>query len=88
MLGWCVFLFVLGALAFLDTLYNYGEIFRRVDSVIFMLISLGLLIRTAMKVKIKRIEGLIAKVQDLEEQVARFKSAGQKPPVREKETTH
>jgi hypothetical protein len=45
MLSWCIILFGLGVLAFLDTLFNYGEIFRRVNSVLFMLVSLGLLIR-------------------------------------------
>jgi hypothetical protein len=45
MLSWCIILFGLGVLAFLDTVFNYGEIFRRVNSVMFMLISLGLLVR-------------------------------------------
>jgi hypothetical protein len=47
MLAWCATLFVLGILAFLDALFNppYGEIFRRVNSLLFMLISLGMLIR-------------------------------------------
>ena len=45
MLSWCIILFGLGVLAFLDTIFNYGEIFRRVNSVMFMLVSLGLLIR-------------------------------------------
>jgi hypothetical protein len=88
MLAWCIFLFILGALAFLDTLMNYGEIFRRVNSVVFMLISLGLLVRTAMKVKIRRVEGLIAKVEELEEQLARFKGAAQNKDVKENEPVH
>ncbi len=46
MLIWCMTLFGLGVLAFLDTFFNYGEIFRRVNSIVFMLVSLGLLIRT------------------------------------------
>lgn len=45
MLSWCIVLFGLGVLAFLDTIFNYGEIFRRVNSVMFMLVSLGFLIR-------------------------------------------
>lgn len=45
MLSWCIILFGLGILAFLDTIFNYGEIFRRVNSVMFMLVSLGVLIR-------------------------------------------
>jgi hypothetical protein len=38
-------LFLLGVLAFLDSIFNYGEIFRQVNSFMFMLISLGVLIR-------------------------------------------
>jgi len=79
MLMWCAILFSLGILAFLDTLYNYGEIFRRVNSVVFMLIALGLLVRTSMKMKIRRVEGLIAKVEELEGQVTRLKTEAQKP---------
>ena len=69
MLTWCTILFVLGILSFLDTIFNYGDIFRKVNSVVFMLISLGLLIRTSMKMKIKRIEGLISRIEELEGQV-------------------
>lgn len=76
---WCGILFSLGIMAFLDTLYNYGEIFRRVNSVVFMLIALGLLVRTSMKMKIRRVEGLIAKVEELEGQVTRLKGEAQKP---------
>jgi len=45
MIVWCSILFLLGTLAFLDAIFNYGEIFRRVNSLMFMLISLGVLIR-------------------------------------------
>ena len=45
MLAWCTILFLLGVLAFLDAIFNYGEIFRRANSLMFMLISLGVLIR-------------------------------------------
>ena len=45
MLFWSTALFILGALAFLDAIFNYGEIFRQVNSFMFMLISLGVLIR-------------------------------------------
>ncbi len=45
MLWWSTILFVLGLLAFLDSIFNYGEIFRQVNSFFFMLISLGILIR-------------------------------------------
>lgn len=45
MLFWSTALLILGALAFLDAIFNYGEIFRQVNSFMFMLISLGVLIR-------------------------------------------
>ena len=45
MFVWCVILFGLGVAAFLDSVFNYGEIFRRGNSVLFMLVSLGLLWR-------------------------------------------
>jgi hypothetical protein len=47
MLTWCAILFVLGMLAFLDAMIAppYGDIFRKVNSLLFMLISLGMLIR-------------------------------------------
>ncbi|MFQ6003671.1 MAG: hypothetical protein ACE5KJ_07990 [Candidatus Zixiibacteriota bacterium] len=47
MLTWCTILFILGVLAFLDAMISppYGDIFRKVNSLLFMLISLGMLIR-------------------------------------------
>ncbi len=51
MLIWCVTLFCLGVIAFMDSFFNYGDIFRRVNSVVFMLLSLGLLIRTSIMLK-------------------------------------
>ena len=75
MLAWCAILFLLGILAFMDTIFNYGDIFRRVNSVVFMLVSLGLLVRTSMKMRVKRVEGLLARVSELEEQVAQYSTS-------------
>lgn len=72
MLIWCITLFVLGILAFLDTIFNYGDIFRRVNSVLFMLLSLGLLIRTRMLMKFQKIEKLEARNAELESQMAQL----------------
>ncbi len=66
MLTWCAILFCLGIVAFLDSLFNYGEIFRRINSVLFLLTSLGLLVRTSMKIKLRYIEGLTERVRELE----------------------
>ncbi len=57
MLFWCMLLFLLGIAAFLDAIFNYGEIFRKINSVLFLLISLALLVRTTTKIKAAKIEG-------------------------------
>ena len=66
MLTWCAILFGLGIVAFLDSLFNYGEIFRRINSVLFLLTSLGLLVRTSMKIKLRHIESLTERIAELE----------------------
>jgi sensor histidine kinase YesM len=73
MLIWCAVLFLLGIIAFLDSLFTFGEIFRRINSVFFMLVSLGLLVRTSTKMKMKQIEGYIGKIKKLEEEVKALK---------------
>ena len=67
---WCSLLFSLGVLAFLDSLFNMGDIFRQVNSVLFMLISLGLLIRTTTKAKARKKEEYQKKIRALEQQVS------------------
>jgi hypothetical protein len=69
MLVWCAVLFFLGIAAFLDSLFAFGEIFRKINSVFFMLVSLGLLVRTSTKMKIRQIESYIEKIKRLEEEV-------------------
>ncbi len=69
MLVWCAVLFVLGILAFMDSLFNYGEIFRQVNSVLFMLVSLGLLIRTTTKIKLRTVEGYMERIKQLEDEL-------------------
>ncbi|MDH4223512.1 MAG: hypothetical protein OEV55_08240 [candidate division Zixibacteria bacterium] len=73
MLVWCGVLFFLGIAAFLDSLFTFGEIFRKINSVFFMLVSLGLLIRTSTKMKTKTIEGYVEKIKRLEEEVKMLK---------------
>jgi hypothetical protein len=70
MLIWCAILFGLGILAFLDTLFNYGEIFRQVNSVLFMLVSLGLLIRTTTKMRSAAREKLGERMSNLEREIS------------------
>ena len=69
MLVWCAILFTLGVLAFLDTLFNYGNIFRQVNSVLFLLVSLGLLIRTTTKMRLRTMEHYAARIVTLEEEL-------------------
>ena len=74
---WCAILFVLGIAAFVDSIFNMGEIFRTANSVLFLLISLALLIRTTTKMKSKKIENYEERIFSLERQV-RALSEGQK----------
>ncbi len=71
---WCSILFCLGIAAFLDTIFNMGDIFRTINSILFMLISLGLLVRTTVKRKEHKFESVQAKIYDLERQIAQMKS--------------
>jgi hypothetical protein len=59
----------LGIAAFLDSIYNYGEIFRRANSIMFMLVALGLIARTSIKIRRRRIEGYIARIEELKMQI-------------------
>ncbi|HUV30755.1 MAG TPA: hypothetical protein VMY05_06695 [Acidobacteriota bacterium] len=77
MLIWCAVLLALGILAFVDSLVSMGEIFRKVNSVVFMLISLGLLIRTTTKMKQQKFENYEKRIFSLEQEVNTLKQ-GQK----------
>ncbi|GAB4315089.1 MAG: hypothetical protein Kow0074_02480 [Candidatus Zixiibacteriota bacterium] len=74
MLGWCALLFCLGIAAFTDSLFNYGEIFRQVNSILFMLISLGLLIRTTTKIRQAAREKTHQRMANLERELAQMKA--------------
>jgi hypothetical protein len=78
MLIWCSVLLFLGMAAFLDSLFTFGEIFRKINSVLFMLVSLGLLVRTSTKIRMAKREGQEKRIQELERQVAEL---SQKPKV-------
>ena len=74
MLIWCAILFGLGILAFMDSIFNYGEIFRQVNSVLFLLTSLGLLVRTTTKIRGKQLESYQEQVARLEMEVRSLRS--------------
>jgi hypothetical protein len=78
MLLWSALLFVLGVLAFADSVFNMGEIFRQVNSVFFMLISLALLIRTTTKSKEQKFEKYQEKIFHLEREINMLKQEQQK----------
>jgi hypothetical protein len=70
---WSIVLFGLGILAVLDSQLNYGYVFRSANSIVFMLLSLGILIRTKMLEKMGYKENLLrknielsAKIEDME----------------------
>lgn len=69
MLYWCVFLFFLGTMAFLDSFFNYGDIFRKINSIVFLMLSLGLLIRTSMMIKLQKKEKLTEQNTGLDRQL-------------------
>jgi len=62
-------MFFLGIAAFLDSLFNYGNIFRQINSVLFMLISLGVMIRTTIKMKAAKLEKYESRIENLEMQI-------------------
>lgn len=78
MLMWSGLLFLLGILAFVDSVFNMGEIFRRVNSVMFLLISLALLVRTATKMKEKKVENYEQRIFNLERQIKSLENAKEK----------
>ena len=70
MLVWCVVLLFLGVAAFMDSIFTFGEIFRKINSVLFMLVSLGLLVRVSTKIKLAKREGQEKKIAELETKLA------------------
>ncbi|MEE9553172.1 MAG: hypothetical protein V3W18_02650 [candidate division Zixibacteria bacterium] len=77
MLIWSFVLLGLGILAVLDSQFNYGHIFRSTNAVVYLLLSLGVLIRTKIlgnqgyreRLVRKNIE-LEAKVEELQRSLA------------------
>ena len=90
MLTWSIVLLILGILAVIDSQVNYGQIFRSANSVLFMLLALGILIRTKLlgtkgfreRLVRKNLE-LEARVDELERSLANLekKQAEENVPV-------
>ncbi len=75
MFAWSIVLFGLGVLAVLDSQLNYGYIFRSANSILFMLLALGLLIRTKMLEKLGYKEQLLETNKELETHIEKFKTS-------------
>ena len=73
MLVWGLVLFALGVLAFLDSQLNYGYLFRSANSVLFMLVSLGVLVRTRILEKLGFKERLLEQNDELKERIRELK---------------
>jgi hypothetical protein len=69
MLIWCIILLLLGFLTYLDNFLMQGEIFRGLHPLLFILVALGLLIRTSIKQKEGQIERYVERIKRLEEKV-------------------
>ena len=78
MLFWCALLFFFVITAFIDSVLNMGEIFRQVNSVLFLLISMALLIRTTTKARAKKSEKLKQRLFNLEREVAKLQKSQKK----------
>jgi len=76
MLIWCSVLLFLGATAFLDNIFTQNEIFRTINSVLFMLVSLGLLVRTSTKRRIGKTESYLRRIDELERQIKELTQTG------------
>jgi hypothetical protein len=73
MFVWGLVLFGLGILAFLDAQFNYGYLFRTANSAMFMLVSLGILIRTRMLKNLGFREKLVERNDDLKDHIMKLK---------------
>ena len=81
MFVWSAILFFLGIAAFLDSIFNYGEIFRQINSVLFLLISLAILIRTTTKMKERKLESYEQRIRNLELELNSLKSGKEQVPA-------
>jgi len=73
MLFWSLTLFALGILALLDSQFNYGYLFRTANSAVFMLVSLGILVRTRLLEKMGYKERLLLNNDELRSRMLKLK---------------
>ena len=75
MLIWSIVLLILGILAVIDSQVNYGQIFRSANSILFMLLALGVLVRTKILGTRGFRERLVRKNLELEARVEELERA-------------
>jgi hypothetical protein len=75
MLVWCMILFALGVTALLDSIFNYGQVFRSANAVMFMLVSLGLLFRVMIKKRASQTEKMEEEIVTLRERLEETQQA-------------
>ena len=75
MLIWSFVLLCVGVLAILDSHFNYGYIFRSANAFVYMLLALGILVRTKMLGNQGYRERLVRRNIDLEAQVEELQSS-------------
>lgn len=73
MVVWGVVLFGLGILSFLDTAFGYGNTFRSANSILFLLVSLGILTRTRNLERLRYKEQLLESKKELQAHFDRMK---------------
>lgn len=83
MFNWSLVLLALGVLAFLDSQFNYGYLFRSTNAVLFMLVALGLLIRTRMLEKLGFKEKLLDANKELKANISELR--GPQTPMGKRE---
>ncbi len=69
MLIWCVMLLLLALITYLDNFLMNGEIFNGLHPALFILVALGILVRTSIKQKEGQLEKYIDRIKKLEEKV-------------------
>jgi uncharacterized membrane protein len=79
MVIWGVVLFGLGILSFLDTAFGYGNIFRGANSILFLLVSLGILTRTRNLERLRYKEELLESKKELQAHFERMKESQESP---------
>lgn len=83
MVVWGLVLFGLGILSFLDTAFGYGNTFRSANSILFLLVSLGILTRTRNLERLRYKEELLESKRELQAHFEQLKKQHDSPEKEE-----